>query len=124
MPNIGEVIEVEVVKILKQGAILTANDNYDYFLPISQAAEGRVRSMEDVVKVGEKIKARVFRAKRHKGKISYQLSLALLDEKVYQKDRFDKKLKDFLKTSDEIQKQLRQNQERKQNGRKNRRNSR
>lgn len=124
MPKIGEVIEVEVIKVLKQGAILSANDNYDYFLPISQAAEGRVRSMDDVVKVGDKIKARVFRSKRHKGKISYQLSLALLDEKVYQKDRFDKKLKEFLKTSDEIQKQVRQNQERKQNGRKHRRNTR
>lgn len=122
MPKIGDIIEAKVVKVLPNGAILSAGDSFDYFLPVKEAKtseKGYIR-MEDVVSEGETIKARIKGSKKHKGKVSFQLSLALLDDKVYQKEVFDKKMKDFLKSSDEIQKQVRQNRERKQNGRKNR----
>lgn len=118
MPNIGDIVEVKVVKLLASGAVLSAGDSYDYFLPIKEAAAGYVKRMEDVVSEGEIIKARIARSRRHKGKISFQLSLALLDDQVYRKANFDEKMKNFLKSSDEIQKQVRKNRDRKQNGRK------
>lgn len=120
MPKIGDIIQAKVVKILPSGAILSASDEYDYFLPIKNAAQGYVRRMEDVVSEGEIIKARIMSSKRHKGKISFQLSLTVMDEQIYRKEVFDKKMKDFLKSSDEVQKQVRQNRERKQGTRKNR----
>lgn len=119
MPKTGDIIEAKIVKLLPNGAILSAGDSYDYFLPIKNAAEGYVKRMEDVVSEGEIIKARITSAKRHKGKISFQLSLVLLSEEVYKKEMFDQKMKNFLKSSDEIQKQVRQNRERKQTGRRN-----
>ncbi|WP_088361904.1 S1 RNA-binding domain-containing protein [Bacillus cereus] len=118
MPKIGDIVELKVVKILPGGAILSAGDKFDYFLPIKEAAEGYVNRMEDVVKAGSVIKARITRSKNHRGKISFQLSLALLDEEKYQKKIFEEKMQRFLKSSDDVQRQLRQNRERKQGGRK------
>ena len=120
MPKIGDIIEAKVVKLLPSGAILSAGNSYDYFLPIKEAGTGYVKRMEDVVSEGETIKARITRSKKHKGKLSFQLSLTLLDNEVYKKEVFDSQMKAFLKSSDEIQKQVRKNRERKQTGRKHR----
>ncbi|NGY89119.1 S1 RNA-binding domain-containing protein [Bacillus megaterium] len=64
MPKIGDIIEAKVVKLLPSGAILSAGDSYDYFLPIKEAGTGYVKRMEDVVSEGETIKARITRSKK------------------------------------------------------------
>lgn len=125
MPKIGDVIEVKVVKVLPVGAILTANDSFDYFLHIKDAktkSSGYIKHMSDIVTVGETIKARITSSKKHKGKISFQLSLSLLDDDKYKKEVFESKMRDYLKTSEDTLKQVRQNRERKQNnGKRNKR---
>lgn len=54
--TVGETYEVEVVKVLKYGAIVKMSDDTTQLLHISNISERFVRDVNDFVKVGEKIK--------------------------------------------------------------------
>ena len=85
MPSIGDVLSLKVAKIIKNGVFLkNENDQNNYFLHISEMKEGRVRSVYDIVKPGEMINCRVISInKKNNGKITYQVSLKMLDEEKF-----------------------------------------
>jgi len=54
--TVGETYEVEVVKVLKYGAIVKMSDGSTQLLHISNISEKFVRDVNDFVKEGDKIK--------------------------------------------------------------------
>lgn len=61
--TVGETYEVEVVKILKYGAIVKMSDGSTQLLHISNISEKFVRDVHDFVKEGEKIKVNCIEGK-------------------------------------------------------------
>ena len=59
--EIGEIIEGEVIKILDFGAIIDLGGGRDGMIHVSELKEGYVSKVEDVVKLGDKVKAKVIR---------------------------------------------------------------
>lgn len=60
--EIGEMIEGEVIKILDFGAIVDLGGGRDGMIHVSELKEGYVKKVEDVVRLGDKVKAKVIRA--------------------------------------------------------------
>lgn len=58
--NIGEIVEGKIVKILEFGAIVEF-DGRDGMIHVSELKEGYVKNVEDVVKLGDTVKAKVIR---------------------------------------------------------------
>lgn len=74
--EIGEIVEGEVIKILEFGAIVDLGAGKDGMVHVSELKEGFVKKVEDVVKVGSFVKAKVIRVED--GKIG--LSIKQLKE--------------------------------------------
>lgn len=63
--KVGEIIEGIVVKTLEFGAIVEF-DGRDGMIHVSELKEGYVKNVEDVVKVGDKVRAKIVRVERGK----------------------------------------------------------
>ncbi len=59
--EVGEIIEGEVVKILDFGAIVDLGGGKDGMIHVSELKDGFVKKVEDVVKMGDKVRAKVIR---------------------------------------------------------------
>ncbi len=79
----GEVVEGEIVRIMDFGAILEFAPGRDGMIHISELAPYRVNKVEDIVKLGDKVKAKVLKVED--GKTS--LSIKALQEKGPREDR-------------------------------------
>ena len=75
--RVGDVIEGEVIKILDFGAIVDLGGGKDGMIHVSELKEGFVKKVEDVVKLGSFVRAKVI--KSEDGKIG--LSIKALGEK-------------------------------------------
>ncbi len=60
--KIGEIVEGPVVKILEFGAIVEFGSGKDGMIHVSELKEGFVKRVEDVVKVGDRVRAKIIRA--------------------------------------------------------------
>ncbi len=69
--QIGEIIEGEVVRILEFGAIVDLGGGKDGMIHVSELKEGFVQKVEDVVKLGDKVKAKIIKVDN--GKIGLSL---------------------------------------------------
>ena len=74
--QIGEIVEGEVIKILDFGAIVDLGGGQDGMIHISELKNGFVEKVEDAVKIGDFVKAKIIKAEN--GKIG--LSLKALRE--------------------------------------------
>jgi len=70
--KIGETIEGEVIKILDFGAIVDLGGGRDGMIHVSELKDGYVNKVEDVVKMGDRVKAKVIRVDPE-GKIGLSL---------------------------------------------------
>jgi len=70
--EVGEIIEGEVIKILDFGAIVDLGGGRDGMIHVSELKEGYVKKVEDVVKLGDRVKAKVIRVDPE-GKIGLSL---------------------------------------------------
>ncbi len=59
--QIGEMVEGKISRILDFGAIVDLAPGRDGMIHISELADRRVEKIEDIVKIGDKIKARIIR---------------------------------------------------------------
>ncbi|MDP1706380.1 MAG: polyribonucleotide nucleotidyltransferase [bacterium] len=59
--EIGEIVEGKVIKILEFGAIVDLGAGKDGMIHVSELKEGFVKKVEDVVKIGSFVKAKVIR---------------------------------------------------------------
>ena len=69
-PEVGEIFEGEVVGIKDFGAFVKLTPGKDGLLHISRVANGRVGSVEDVLKLGDTVKVQVLEIDPKTGKIS------------------------------------------------------
>ncbi len=69
--QIGEVVEGEVIKILDFGAIVDLGAGRDGMIHVSELKNGFVEKVEDVVKIGDRVKAKVI--KTENGRIGLSL---------------------------------------------------
>ena len=74
--QVGEIVEGEVVKILDFGAIVDLGGGKDGMIHVSELKSGYVNKVEDVVKMGDMVKAKVIRVED--GRIG--LSIKALDK--------------------------------------------
>jgi ribosomal protein S1 len=69
--EVGDVFEeAEVVKILSFGAFVRLTPETDGLLHISEIMHGRIDRVEDVLKLGDKVKVKVIRVERGKVNVS------------------------------------------------------
>jgi polyribonucleotide nucleotidyltransferase len=57
--KIGDIVEGPVIKILEFGAIVQIDSNHDGMIHVSELKDGFVKKVEDVVKMGDRVKAKV-----------------------------------------------------------------
>jgi polyribonucleotide nucleotidyltransferase len=76
--EVGEIIEGPVVKILEFGAIVQIDSGHDGMIHVSELKNGFVKKVEDVVKMGDIVKAKIMKVEPN-GKIG--LSLKALENK-------------------------------------------
>ncbi len=69
--NVGEIVEGEVIKILDFGAIVDLGGGRDGMIHVSELKQGFVEKVEDVVRIGDVIKAKV--VKIENGRIGLSL---------------------------------------------------
>ncbi len=74
--QIGEIVEGEVVKILEFGAIVDLGGGKDGMIHVSELKDGFVEKVEDVVKVGDFVRAKVIKSEN--GKIGLSLKQATI----------------------------------------------
>ncbi len=70
----GEIVEGEIIKILDFGAIISLGGNKDGMIHVSELKDGFVRKVEDVIKIGDRVKAKIIRSEN--GKIGLSLKTA------------------------------------------------
>jgi len=75
--QIGEVVEGKVIKLFDFGAIVDLGSGKDGMIHISELKNGYVRKIEEVVKVGDIVKAKIIKIDPVDGRIS--LSMKALD---------------------------------------------
>jgi polyribonucleotide nucleotidyltransferase len=71
--EVGEVVTGPVVKILEFGAIVDLGGGNDGMIHVSELKEGFVDRVEDVLKLGEVVTAKVVKIDRERGKIGLSL---------------------------------------------------
>ncbi len=59
--TIGEIVEGKIVKILEFGAILQIDQTHDGMIHVSELKEGYVKRVEDVLKVGDFVRAKIIK---------------------------------------------------------------
>ncbi|MBI5079250.1 polyribonucleotide nucleotidyltransferase [Candidatus Wolfebacteria bacterium] len=67
----GEIIEGEVIKILDFGAIVDLGGGRDGMIHVSELKSGYVEKVEDVIKIGDKVRAKIIRAEN--GRVALSL---------------------------------------------------
>ncbi|HVO28626.1 MAG TPA: polyribonucleotide nucleotidyltransferase [Candidatus Paceibacterota bacterium] len=67
--KVGEIVEGNVVKILEFGAIVDLGGGKDGMVHVSELKEGYVKRVEDVVKIGDFVRAKIISADEDGGKI-------------------------------------------------------
>ncbi len=75
--QVGEIVEGKIVKILDFGAIMDLGANKDGMIHVSELKNGYVKNVTDVVKLGDKVRAKIIRVEE--GKIG--LSLKALEQR-------------------------------------------
>jgi len=76
---VGSIIQGKVVRIAPFGAFVQLEDAVDGLIHISQLADRRVAKVEDVVKVGEMISAKVIECKPEEKRISLSIREMIAD---------------------------------------------
>lgn len=116
MPNVGEILNGKIVKVLKKGAIVKLPEDRTGFLHISEISTDYINNIYDYLKVGQEVKVKVIFVKRKENKVS--LSIRKVDNEADKKIKFEANINKFLKESGEKQKQIQKSIENKQNGKK------
>lgn len=93
--KVGEIVEGPVIKIMDFGAIVDLGGGRDGMIHVSELKNGFVQRVEDVVRIGDKVKVKVVRAEE--GRIGLSLKAMGNDEskKEVRGDDLDEVLKEL-----------------------------
>jgi polyribonucleotide nucleotidyltransferase len=75
--KVGEIVEGNIVKILEFGAIMDLGGGKDGMIHVSELKDGFVKNVEDVVKLGDFVRAKIISVEEGGGKI--RLSIKQLE---------------------------------------------
>ena len=75
----GSIVQGKVVRIAPFGAFVQLEDGVDALIHISQLANHRVNRVEDIVKVGDEVSAKVIECKPEEKRISLSIRETLVD---------------------------------------------
>lgn len=76
--HVGDIVEGDIIKTLDFGAIVALGGGRDGMIHVSELKDGYVKQVEDVVKLGDHVKAKVIKVDESSGKIS--LSIKALEK--------------------------------------------
>ena len=71
--HVGEIVECQIVRLLSFGAIAKIADRVEGLVHISEIAEERVEKVEDVLEVGQVVKAEILKIDLEGKKISLSI---------------------------------------------------
>ncbi|MDI3516787.1 MAG: binding domain protein [Thermotogota bacterium] len=100
----GSIVTGKVVSIKKFGAFVKLDSGEEGFIHISNIADRYVRNVEDFLKVGQEVTAKVIGTTKD-GKVD--LSLLIDQERSESKANFERRLAKFMKDSDRKQSEYR-----------------
>ena len=112
MPNIGEILDGKIIKILKNGAIVKLPSGETGFLHISEVSSEFVKDINKELHVGQEVKVKLIYVNKKDKKMS--LSIRRVDSTEEKRIRFEAKMNRFLKDSSEKQRAIQKNIESKQ----------
>lgn len=102
--KVGEVVEGTVEHVAAYGAFVRLGTGRKAMIHISELSHAYVKKVEDILAVGQKIKAKVIKID-DKGRIDLSVkAMQALEAPVkpaHKEEDFEKKLNNFLKSSDE-----------------------
>ena len=81
-PEVGEIVEGTIVKILESGAFVNIPGGKDGYLHISEVSKERIASIEDHLSVGAKVKVKIIGFEKGKIKVSIKATLGDSSEAV------------------------------------------
>ena len=84
--NVGDVVDVTVVKLMPFGAFAEVMENVDGLIHISQLSNTRVAKAEDAVKVGDVVTAKITAIDEEKQKISLSIRALLATDAPVDED--------------------------------------
>ena len=103
--QVGDTVECEVEQIMPYGAFVRLSTGQRAMIHISELSYNYVKKVEDVLAIGQKVKAKVIKIDE---KNRIDLSLKKMEERPpvpsapkETEDSFEKKLSNFLKISDQ-----------------------
>lgn len=82
--KVGAVVEGKVESIMNYGVFVDLGNHVSGLVHISQMSDKRVKTPEDVVKVGDTVKAKIISTE--KGKISLSMKALLTNEEIVEKE--------------------------------------
>ena len=108
--NVGEIVEGTVSDIMNYGAFIKLEGGKNGLVHISEVSKDYVEDIHDVLKTGDKVKAKVLSIDE-KGKIALSIKKAIVSQRENKEEGFREKgpqsledmLSQFLKDSDERQ---------------------
>nr|WP_330399787.1 S1 RNA-binding domain-containing protein [Peptostreptococcus faecalis] len=59
--RVGSVVEAKVLRIIEKGAFVQVKEGVEAYLPIGELSENRVNKVEDVVNIGDVVKAAIIK---------------------------------------------------------------
>lgn len=100
--RVGEVLTGTVEHIAPYGAFVRLESGHKAMIHISELSHNYVKKVEDILEVGQKVTAKVIKID-DKNRIDLSIKALTVKEPkpVQHEDDFEKKLSNFLKTSDE-----------------------
>lgn len=84
--GLGKVVKGTVARITEYGAFVKLNDYIDGLLHISQISKDKVKKVEDVLKVGDEVEAKVIDFNEKEKRIALSMKALLPEEEVDEKD--------------------------------------
>lgn len=113
--KVGDSVEAEVFKITNFGAFVKLAGNQRGLIHISQVSDNYVKDINEHLKIGDRITARVIQIEDGKVDLTLKREKPVINsfpkERGFRSSDFEEKLKHFLKKSEERQSDLRRNLE-------------
>ena len=101
MLKVGDVVKSKVTQITKFGAVVTLENGETGFIHISKIANQYVKNVEDFLKQGQEVTARIIGKTRDgKWELSLKEEKSQEEQKDAKKAEFEKKLARFLRDSE------------------------
>jgi len=105
--QVGDTVEVEVIKTTSNNAIVKMENGVQGFIAISQLDTERIENVEDVVEVGDKLEVKIIKINKNGRKVDFSIKALKEEEekKVIKKVKEEAKKGNKISLKDKIEEQ-------------------